>query len=66
MAVRITVSDRMATEICEWAYDETSNWPDDTAFQDDLADLLVRLDAKLPWAQRALREATPAINEASS
>ena len=48
MAVRITVSDRMATEICEWAYDETSNWPDDTAFQDDLADLLVRLDAKLP------------------
>ena len=56
MAVRITVSDRIAMEIRECAYDETINWPDDTAFQDDLAKLVARIDAKLPDENAQRRE----------
>ncbi len=56
MAVRITVSDRMALEVREWAYDEASNWPDDTAFQDDLAKLTAMIDAKLPDESTQRRE----------
>ena len=41
----ITVSDRLAEELKTWAEDERAAWPTDTAFQDDLADLLAQLAA---------------------
>ena len=41
----ITVSDLLAEELKTWAEDERAAWPTDTAFQDDLADLLAQLSA---------------------
>ncbi len=50
MTVTLTVSDRLADELRDWAYDETSNWPDDTAYQDDLEKMVMQLDEALPTA----------------
>ena len=41
----ITVSDRLAEELKTWAEDERASWPTDTAYQDDLADLVSQISA---------------------
>lgn len=45
--MKITISDRMADELRDWAQEQRDQWPSDTAFQSDLADLLRQLDAPL-------------------
>ena len=35
----------------DWAKEQREWWPDDTAYQDDLADLFKQLDAALPSAE---------------
>lgn len=51
MSKTITVSDRIADELRQWAQDEAERWPPDTAFQRDLAALRDQLDAGLPTAE---------------
>ena len=41
----VTLSDMLAEELKTWAEDERASWPKDTAYQDDLADLLAQLSA---------------------
>ena len=39
----LTVGERLANELRQWAEDSRRDWPDGTAFQDDLASLLRQL-----------------------
>ncbi|MBM3603610.1 MAG: hypothetical protein FJX25_02405 [Alphaproteobacteria bacterium] len=41
--IALHVSARMAEEIRQWASDEISQWPRDTAYRDDLESLLAQL-----------------------
>ena len=44
----LRISARMAEEIKQWASDELSQWPRDTAYADDLENLLSQLTAAAP------------------
>ena len=44
----LRISARMAEEIQQWASDELSQWPRDTAYVDDLENLLSQLTAAAP------------------
>ncbi len=49
--MQLTISDRIADEIREWAVAERDYWPDDTVYQRDLDFLLKQLDSALPAAE---------------
>lgn len=49
--MRVTISERLVRELRDWAVDERDYWPQDTAYQKDLKDLLDQLDSKLPTAE---------------
>ena len=53
----LRISARMAEEIQQWASDELSQWPRDTAYAADLESLLSQLTAAQP-APDAVAEAT--------
>ena len=42
-SVQLTISHRLADELYMWAVSEAAHWPDDTAYHDDLADLIRQL-----------------------
>ena len=52
----LRISARMAEEIQQWASDELSQWPRDTAYAADLESLLAQLTAEQP-APDAVAEA---------
>lgn len=52
----LRISAKMAEEIQQWASDELSQWPRDTAYADDLENLLAQLTAEQP-APDAVAEA---------
>ena len=49
--VTVHLSKRLADEIMDWAKEQRDDWPDDTDYQMDLADLFHHLDAALPSAE---------------
>lgn len=55
----LRISARMAEEIQQWASDELSQWPRDTAYAADLESLLAQLTAAQP-APDAVADADPA------
>ena len=52
----LRISNRMAEEIQQWASDELSQWPRDTAYATDLESLMAQLTAAQP-APDAVAEA---------
>ena len=48
--MKIEISRLLVDELRDWAKDQSDAWPSETAYQDDLADLLRQLDADLPTA----------------
>ena len=61
----LRISARMAEEIQQWASDELSQWPRDTAYAADLENLLSQLTAAAPAPDAVARlvEAARAENE---
>ena len=52
----LRISARMAEEIQQWASDELSQWPRDTAYAADLENLLSQLTAAAPAPDAAAEE----------